>query len=203
MPPGAKLKRASGPARKPAGAVIGDIRRATRRQVSAAETIRTVLEGWRGDAGVAEPCRRAGIAGSMYGGRSRAFREAGSRRPAGDAARADAADEVSDLRQQTGALRAVAADLRPENRLLKGGLIAAGGEEARGGRPREAGDHPAGRAVSAPGAGHPGEARDHERSDMIQGGTTPKIVAPTRWLPRAPTGNPAKASTGSRISTSG
>jgi hypothetical protein len=83
----------------------------------------------------------AGIAGSMYGGRSRAFREAGRRRPAGDAARADTADEVSDLRQQTGALRAVSADLRLENRLLKGGLIAAGGEEARGGRPREAGDH--------------------------------------------------------------
>jgi transposase len=121
--------------------VIEEIRRATRRQVAAEETIRTVLEGRRGEAGVAEPCRRAGIAGSMYGGRSRAFREAGSRRPAGDAARADTADEVLDLRHQTGALRAVSADLRLENRLLKGGLIAAGGEEARGGRPREAGDH--------------------------------------------------------------
>lgn len=28
---------------------------------------------------------------------------------------------------------------------------------------------------------------------MIEGGTTPKIVAPTRWLPRAPTGNPAES----------
>jgi hypothetical protein len=41
------MKQTSGPARKPAEAVIKDIRRATRRQFSAEEKIRIVLEGLR------------------------------------------------------------------------------------------------------------------------------------------------------------
>jgi transposase len=124
------MKRTSGPARKPAEAVIKDIRRATRRQFSAEEKVRIVLEGLRGEDSIAELCRREGIASSMYYGWSKEFLEAGKKRLAGDTARAATADEVKDLRQQTGALKEVVADLVLENRLLKKGMSGAGGDEA-------------------------------------------------------------------------
>ena len=74
------MKQTSGPARKPAEAVIKDIRRATRRQFSAEEKIRIVLEGLRGEDSIAELCRREGIATSMYYGWSKEFLEAGKKR---------------------------------------------------------------------------------------------------------------------------
>ena len=43
------MKQKSGPAKQPAEAVVKDIRRATRRQYSAEEKIRIVLEGLRGE----------------------------------------------------------------------------------------------------------------------------------------------------------
>lgn len=46
--------------------LVRDIRRATRRQYSAEEKIRIVLDGLRGEASIAELCRREGIAESMY-----------------------------------------------------------------------------------------------------------------------------------------
>ena len=55
------MKQTSGPAKKPAEAVIKDIRRATRRQFSSEEKIRVVLEGLRGEDSIAELCRREGI----------------------------------------------------------------------------------------------------------------------------------------------
>ena len=52
------MKQTSGPTKKPAEAVLKDIRRATRRQFSAEEKIRIVLEGLRGEESIAELCRR-------------------------------------------------------------------------------------------------------------------------------------------------
>ena len=124
------MKHPSGPARKPAETVIKDIRRATRRQFSAEEKIRIVLEGLRGEASIAELCRREGIASSMYYGWSKEFLEAGKKRLAGDTARAATADEVKDLRREAGALKEVVADLVLENRLLKKSMTGAGGDEA-------------------------------------------------------------------------
>ena len=124
------MKQTSGPARKPAEAVIKDIRRATRRQFSAEEKIRIVLEGLRGEDSIAELCRREGIASSMYYGWYKEFLEAGKKRPAGDTARAATADEVQDLRREAGALKEVVADLVLENRLLKKSMTGAGGDEA-------------------------------------------------------------------------
>jgi transposase len=46
--------------------VVKDIRRATRKQYSAEEKIRIVLDGLRGEYSVAELCRREGIAESLY-----------------------------------------------------------------------------------------------------------------------------------------
>jgi transposase len=124
------MKQPSGPARKPAEAVIKDIRRATRRQFSAEEKIRILLEGLRGEDSIAELCRREGIASSMYYGWSKEFLEAGKMRLAGDTARAATADEVQDLRREAGALKEVVADLVLENRLLKKSMTGAGGDEA-------------------------------------------------------------------------
>src|SRR3954454_12764592 len=86
------MKQTSGPAKQPADAVVKDIRRATRRQFSAEEKIRIVLEGLRGEESIAELCRREGIASSMYYGWSKEFLEAGKKRLAGDTARAVAPD---------------------------------------------------------------------------------------------------------------
>ena len=65
-----------------------DIRRATRKQYSAEEKIRIVLDGLRGEETIAELCRREGIAQSIYYKWSKEFLEAGKRRLAGDTARA-------------------------------------------------------------------------------------------------------------------
>ena len=124
------MKQTSGPARKPAEAVIKDIRRATRRQFSAEEKIRIVLEGLRGEDSIAELCRREGIASSMYYGWSKEFLEAGKKRLAGDTARAATSDEVKDLRREARALKEVVADLTLENRLLKKSMSGAGEDEA-------------------------------------------------------------------------
>ena len=124
------MKQASGPARRPAEAVIKDIRRATRRQFSAEEKIRIVLEGLRGEDSIAKLCRREGIATSMYYGWSKDFLEAGKRRLADDTARAATSDEVREPRREAGALKEVVADLTLENRLLKKSMRGAGEDGA-------------------------------------------------------------------------
>lgn len=113
------MKQKSGPGKAPAEQVLKDIRRQTRRQYSAEEKIRIVLEGLRGEENISELCRREGIAASMYYGWSKEFLEAGKRRLAGDTARAATSGEVKDLRRETAALKEVVADLTLENRLLK------------------------------------------------------------------------------------
>src|SRR3954462_3045527 len=113
------MRQKSGPDKAPAGQVVKDIRRATRRHFSAEDKIRIVLEGLRGGESIAELCRREGIASSMYYGWSKEFLEAGKKRLAGDTARAATSDEVKDLRREATALKEVVADLTLENRLLK------------------------------------------------------------------------------------
>ena len=77
---------------------VRDIRRATRRQYSAEEKIRIVLDGLRGEDSVAELCRREGINTNLYYRWSKEFLEAGKKRLAGDTAREATPDEVKDLR---------------------------------------------------------------------------------------------------------
>ena len=45
---------------------INDIKRKTRKQFSAEEKIRIVLDGLRGEDSIAELCRREGIAQGLY-----------------------------------------------------------------------------------------------------------------------------------------
>ena len=55
------MRQKSVPTKEPAEEVIKGIRRATRRHFSAEDKIRIVLEGLRGEASIAELCRREGI----------------------------------------------------------------------------------------------------------------------------------------------
>ena len=54
------MRQKSGPVKEPAAQVLKSIRRATRRHFSAEDKIRIVLEGLRGEASIAELCRREG-----------------------------------------------------------------------------------------------------------------------------------------------
>ena len=103
--------------------VVKDIRRATRKQYSAEEKIRIVLDGLRGEYSIAELCRREGIAESQYYAWSKEFLEAGKRRLNGDTERAAIGGEVKDLRREVRAMKELVADLALENRLLKISMI--------------------------------------------------------------------------------
>lgn len=110
-----------------AGRLVKDIRRATRRQFSAEEKIRIVLDGLRGEATIAELCRREGIAESLYYSWSKEFLEAGKRRLAGDTERAANTGDVKNLRREAQELKEVVAEQALEIRLLKKSMIADGG----------------------------------------------------------------------------
>jgi len=58
--------------------VVKDIRRATRRHFSTEDKIRIVLDGLRGEDGIAELCRKEGIAQSLHYIWSKEFIEAGN-----------------------------------------------------------------------------------------------------------------------------
>src|SRR5215212_10089582 len=109
----------SGSVKEPAEQLVKEIRRATRRQFSAEEKIRIVLEGLRGEDSIAELCRREGIAQNLYYRWSKDFLEAGKKRLAGDTVRAATSDEVNGLRREAMALKEVVADLTLENRVFK------------------------------------------------------------------------------------
>ena len=105
---------------------VKDIRRATRKQYSAEEKIRIVLDGLRGEESIAELCRHEGIAQSLYYSWSKEFLEAGKKRLAGDTARSASTGEVRDLRREAQQLKEALAEQMLENRLLKKSMIADG-----------------------------------------------------------------------------
>jgi transposase len=124
------MRQTSTPAKEPAEQVVSDIRRATRRQFSAEEKIRIVLQGLRGENSIAELCRRERISQNLYYRWSKEFLEAGKKRLAGDTAREATSEEVRTLRREAGALKEVVADLTLENRLLKKSMTGAGEDGA-------------------------------------------------------------------------
>ena len=115
--------------RKTSEKVVKDIRRATRKQYSAEEKIRIVLDGLRGEDSIAELCRREGIAQNLYYRGSKEFLEAGKKRLAGDTARAATSGEVKDLRAEARQLKEILAETLLENRLLKKSMIADGDDQ--------------------------------------------------------------------------
>ena len=123
-------KAGAATSKDPAERVVRDIRRATRKQYSAEDKIRIVLEGLRGEESIAALCRREAIAESLYYAWSKEFLEAGKRRLAGDTARAATSDEVKELRHEARSLKEVVAEQALELRLLKKSMIADGGDPA-------------------------------------------------------------------------
>ena len=108
--------------------VVKDIRRATRKQYSAEEKIRIVVDGLKGEDSIAELCRREGINTNLYYRWSKEFLEAGKQRLAGDTVREATSDEVKQLRSEAAALKEALAEQLMENRLLKKSVIG-GGED--------------------------------------------------------------------------
>jgi transposase len=123
------MRQKSGHVESSSERMVKNIRRATRKHYSAEDKIRIVLDGLRGEASIAELCRREGIAESLYYTWSKEFLEAGKRRLAGDTARAATSGEVKDLRRQAQDLKEVVAEQALELRLLKKSMIADGGDE--------------------------------------------------------------------------
>ena len=109
---------------------VRDIRRKTRKQYSAEEKIRIVLSGLRGEDGIAELCRREGIAESLYYSWSKEFLEAGKKRLSGDTARQASSGEVKDLCRERHDLKEALAKQVLEDRLLKKSRIGDGGDGA-------------------------------------------------------------------------
>ncbi len=115
--------------KSPAEKAVRDIRRKTRKQYSAEEKIRIILDGLRGEDSVAALCRREGIAESLYYSWSKEFLEAGKKRLAGDTGRQATSGEVKDLKREMRDMKELVAELSLENLLLKKSMIADGGDE--------------------------------------------------------------------------
>ncbi len=116
------------PAGRPSSSehIIQDIKRKTRKQYSAEEKIRIVLDGLRGEDSIAELCRREGIAQGLYYKWSKDFMEAGKKRLAGDIVRQANTGEVATLRREARELKEVVAEQTLELRLLKKSMIGDG-----------------------------------------------------------------------------
>lgn len=123
-PSRSKTTQATSPERKPALSIIKDIQRQTRRQYTAEEKIRIVLEGLQGEQSVAEICRREGLNTNIYYRWSKEFLEAGKKRLAGDTTREATAPEIQSIKAENEALKQLVAELSLENRVLKKSLKA-------------------------------------------------------------------------------
>ena len=99
--------------------VVRDIKRKTRRKFSTDEKIRIVLEGLKGEASIAEICRREGIVPNLYYRWSKDFLEAGKKRLKGDTEREANSSEVVQLRQENEHLKQLVAEISLQNRVLK------------------------------------------------------------------------------------
>ena len=124
------MRQKSGIRKTTSEKVVKDIRRATRKQYSAEEKIRIVLDGLRGEDSISELYRREGIHQNLYYRWSKEFLEAGKKRLAGDTAREATSEEVKGLRREAVQLKEVVAELTLENRLLKKSMTGDGGDEA-------------------------------------------------------------------------
>ena len=111
-----------------ARSTVRQIRRKTRKKYSAEDKIRIVIEGLRGEATVAELCRKEGISQSLYYKWSKEFLEAGKSRIAGDTRREADGTEVKEMRSELEQLKLLVAELSLKNRVLKKSLRGLGEE---------------------------------------------------------------------------
>ena len=87
-----------------------------------------MLEGLRGEASVAEICRREGLNTNIYYKWSKEFLEAGKKRLQGDTVREATSTEVVDLRKENDQLKQLVAELSIKNRVLKKSLNGLGSD---------------------------------------------------------------------------
>lgn len=90
--------------------IVKEIRRATRRQFSAEEKIRIVLEGLRGEIPLTELSRREGIAPTVYYRWSKQFLEAGKNGLTRATTRDATSDEVRRLKEENSGLKQALAE---------------------------------------------------------------------------------------------
>lgn len=109
--------------------IVKEIKRKTRKQYSAEEKIRIVLDGLRGEESIAELCRQEGIAQGLYYKWSKDFMEAGKKRLAGDIVRQANTSEVKGLRSEARNMKEVIAEQTLELRLLKKSMLGDGDED--------------------------------------------------------------------------
>jgi transposase len=113
-------------------AVVREIKRKTRKRYNAEEKIRIVLEGLKGEASIAEICRREGIYPNVYYKWSKDFLEAGKRRLQGDTEREANTSDVTGLRKENDQLKGLVAELALNVRVLKKTLNGLDGESREG-----------------------------------------------------------------------
>ena len=113
------MRQTTGTRKHPGEKIVKDIKRATRKHYSSEEKVPIVLDGLRGEASIAERCRREGISQGISYKWSKDFMEAGKHRLAGDMAPAATTDEIKDLRREARDLKEVAAEQTLELRFLK------------------------------------------------------------------------------------
>ncbi len=99
--------------------IVRQIKRKTRRKFSAEEKIRIVLDGLRGEASIANICRKEGIHPTLYYKWSKGFLEAGKRQLNGDTIREASSSEVKELRGENDELKMLIAEVVLRNRVLK------------------------------------------------------------------------------------
>jgi transposase len=102
--------------------IVREIKRRTRKKYSSEEKIRIVLEGLRGEATIADLCRKEGIIPNVYYKWSKEFLEAGKKRLQGDTVREASSTEVVDLKKENDQLKQLVAELSLKNRVLKKSL---------------------------------------------------------------------------------
>lgn len=98
---------------------IRDIKRITRRKLTAEEKIRIVLEGFHRDTPIRDLCRREGIRPSTYYAWLKDFMEAGKERLTRDMTRDATKGEVQGLKRQNARLKQLVAELSLQVHVLK------------------------------------------------------------------------------------
>jgi transposase len=91
--------------------LIRDIKRITRRKLTAEEKIGIVLEGFRRDTPIRDLCRREGIRPSTYYAWLKDFMEAGKDRLTRDITRDATRTEIQEIRRENARLKQLVAEL--------------------------------------------------------------------------------------------
>jgi transposase len=90
--------------------LISQVKRQSRRRVSAEDKVRIVMEGLRGEISISDLCRREKITKPAYYRWLKSFLEAGKGRLKGDSLREANSDEVQALKEENDALKRLLAE---------------------------------------------------------------------------------------------